>query len=77
MAWIKFKDLKGDVYTVPESVFGSMFAGSDGFTLVQDSKPAPKKEDKIEKETVKDEQIHEHKPDENSIIRKSSKKTNS
>ena len=77
MAWIKFKDLKGKVYTMPKSVFEHMFSKSDGFTLVQESKPAPIKEEKIEKEIVEDEQIRKPNNNENNNTRKGSKKVNS
>ena len=77
MAWIKFKDVKGNVYTMPKSVFDSKFATNSSFTLVQESKPAPINEEKNKEEIVKDEQIHEHKQDENNTARKGSKKANS
>ena len=68
MAWIKFKDPMGKEFTVPESVFRNMFAGNSAFTLVQESKPAPKvsdekpadKVEEIESETnqeIKEEEI--------------------
>ena len=77
MAWIKFKNVKGEVYSVPESVYNSMFAGNDGFTLMQESKPAPKITDEKKEDVKKDEQIQQLNGDENNIARKSTKKVNS
>ena len=75
MAWIKFKDLKGRIYTMPESVFKSIVSKNSGFELVQESKPAPIKEQKQkQEEIVKDEQIQQSKPDEGYATRKSTKK---
>ena len=77
MAWIKFKNVKGEVYSVPESVYNSMFAGNDGFTLMKESKPAPINE-KTEKEEIKqDEQIQQPNADETIAVRKNTKKANS
>lgn len=75
MAWIKFKDLKGRIFTMPESVFKSMVSNNSGFELVQESKPAPIKEQKQkQEEIIKDEQIQQPKSNESNVVRKNTKK---
>lgn len=77
MAWIKMKTTTGVELTVPESVYQNLYAQNDAFTLVQESKPAPKsnEEKKVEKkEIVKDEQTRKSESNEDNSDRKSSKK---
>ena len=75
MAWIKMKTSTGVELSVPDSVYKNLYASNDAFTLVQESKPAPIKEQKQkQEEIVKDEQIQQPKPDENNSNRKGSKK---
>lgn len=64
MAWIKVKDIKGKMYTVPETVFTNSYKSSGAFIRVEEPKPEKKlKKVEVEKndteiqqpETVKDE----------------------
>lgn len=79
MAWIKMKTTTGQELSVPESVYQNLYANNGAFTLVQESKPAPKinEENKKveEKEIVKDEQTQQPKSDEDNSNRKGTKKT--
>lgn len=75
MAWIKMQNSVGTILDLPEPVFNNFFKGKDGFTLVQESKPSSVLEKKEKtKEEVVDNGIQESKCNENSGVRKSTKK---
>ena len=77
MAWVKIKNTTGDIIQVPETVYETMFANNEGFSLVKDEpKPSPVLEEKIKKTEVVKDNVQEHKSDETNIVRKSTKKTN-
>jgi hypothetical protein len=72
MAWIKMKNSVGQVLDLPEPVYENFFKGKEGFTLVQESKPAPIKKEK--EDVVENEQVQEPIKNEGSGTRKSTKK---
>jgi hypothetical protein len=72
MAWIKVKDIKGKMYTVPESVFANSYESSGAFIRVEEPKPE-KKSKKVEVEK-NDKEIQQFETVEIETPRKDSKK---
>lgn len=71
MAWIKMKDAFGREFTVTKPVYDNYYKHS-GYTLVQESKPAPLKKPK--EDVVENEQVQKTISNEGSSTRKSTKK---
>lgn len=71
MAWIKVKDMCGDVYSIPESVFKNLYENSG--VLVRVEEPKPQKKNKVEVEEV-DSEIQQPKTDEFNSNSKNKKK---
>lgn len=71
MAWIKMKDAFGREIDVTQPVYDNYYKHM-GYTLVQESKPAPVKKSK--EDVVENEQVQEPIKNEGSGTRKSTKK---
>ena len=71
MAWIKVRNMHGEIYEVPISVFKNSYESSG--VLVRVDEPKPQKKLKVEVEEV-DSEIQRHQKDEFSSYSKNKKK---
>lgn len=75
MAWVKIKTIDGQIFTVPETLYNTLYKENEAYSLVEEPKPiTPKQETKKEEIVKDDEQIQKHKLDEINTFRKGSKK---
>lgn len=71
MAWIKVRNMQGEIYEVPISVFKNSYESSG--VLVRVDEPKPQKKPKVEVEKV-DSEIRRHQEDEFNSYSKNKKK---
>ena len=74
MAWVKVQTKTGNILTMPETVYESMYKGNEFYSLLQEPKPSPKFENKKQEEVV-DNGVQKPKFNEDSNFGKSTKKT--
>lgn len=74
MAWVKMKTTDGSIISVPETLYNTLYKENEAYSLVDEPKPTPQKDNKGE--IVKDgEQTQQFRNNEEYGIKKSTKKT--
>lgn len=76
MAWVTMISKAGTKLQVPEEVYKNMFKGNESYSILEESKPSPKLEEKKQEEVVVNEPtIQKPARPEGQSDRKSTKKT--